>query len=164
MDFRDRSIITQVAFKGAIDLAKGQLDLATAEGTAQFEVVFEYLTNSLFGQIGDPEEQAAKVIQAHFPGAVQVPMQQQPQNPQPQPQPQMMQPQMQQSVPFAPAPGQLVVKGAQFGPLPDWLFEQAAAKGVVEVYDNRATVGTSRRPWFKSTSGGENAPAFWPPR
>jgi len=153
MDFRDRSIITQVAFKGAVDLAH-DLDLSTAEGTAEFEVIFNFLANSLFGQIGDPEEEAARVIQAHFPGAVQT----------------MQAPMPQQQLQVAPPPpqpmvyGSLAVKGNQFGPLPDWLFEQAAAKGVTEVYDNRDRVQNTKRPWFKATTGGENAPAFWPPR
>ena len=156
MDFRDRSIITQVAFKGAIDLAH-DLDLSTPEGTAEFEMIFNFLANSLFNQIGDPEEQAAKVIQAHFPGAVQVGQQQAPV-----PTPQVMQP----TVPYVPqGPSYtLSVKGNQFGPLPDWLFQQAAEKGITEVYDNRDRIAGTKRPWFKATTGGDNAPAFWPPR
>jgi hypothetical protein len=159
MDFRDRSIITQVAFKGAIDLAH-DLDLTSPEGTAEFEAIFGFLVNSLFSQIGDPEEKAAQVIQAHFPGAVQVqgaPMG-------PAPTPAIMQP----TVPYVPQnqpfQANVAVKGNQFGPLPDWLYQQAAEKGVTEVYDNRDRIAGTKRPWFKATTGGENAPAFWPPR
>ena len=53
MDFRDHSILTQVAFKGAIELAKGDLDIATPEGQAQFERLFGYLNESLFKMVGE---------------------------------------------------------------------------------------------------------------
>ena len=62
--------------------------------------------------------------------------------------------------------GAVTVKGTQHGPLPEWLGPMAAAKGVSEVWDNRvdrdgkSVVGT-KRPHFKSTSG--DVP-FWPPR
>ena len=57
------------------------------------------------------------------------------------------------------------VKGDQHGPLPDWLFAEAAAAGVDEVWDNRGDLGPNgNRPHFKSTSKDPNAPAFWPPR
>lgn len=57
------------------------------------------------------------------------------------------------------------VKGDQHGPLPDWLFAEAAAAGVDEVWDNRGDLGPNgNRPHFKSTSKDPNAPAFWPPK
>ena len=56
------------------------------------------------------------------------------------------------------------MKGTQYGPLPDWLYEQAAQKGVTEVWDNRQQAQGNKRPWFRATTGGDNAPAFWPPR
>ena len=62
--------------------------------------------------------------------------------------------------------GAVTVKGTQHGALPEWLGPMAAAKGVSEVWDNRvdrdgkSVVGT-KRPHFKSTSG--DVP-FWPPR
>lgn len=154
MEERDRSIITQVAFKAATEFGvKADLDLSDAEGQGQFEKLFSFLTESIFGAISagaSPSEQAANIIQANFPGAqpvadVSPPAQY---TPMPQAQPQ-----------FA-----IMVKGKQFGPLPDWLYEQAAAVGVTEVYDNRDRIAGTRRPWFKSTTGGDDAPAFWPPR
>lgn len=163
MDFRDRSIITQVAFKGAVDLSKEhELDLTDPEGHAQFELIFSYLTNSLFGAIGaDAADQAAQVIQGHFPGAVPVAAGTQNQGPtgtftQSNPVPPPPQPQQQG--------GSVSVKGNQFGPLPEWLYAQAASAGVTEVYDNRDRIAGTRRPWFRATTGGDRAVGFWPPR
>jgi hypothetical protein len=57
------------------------------------------------------------------------------------------------------------VKGVQHGPIPDWLVLEAFQAGVTEVYDNRADVlDNPKRPWFKATTGGKEAKAFWAPR
>ena len=56
------------------------------------------------------------------------------------------------------------VRGNQFGPLPDWLVLDAFQAGVTEVYDNRDQVAGTKRPWFKATTGGKDAKAFWPPK
>ena len=56
------------------------------------------------------------------------------------------------------------VRGNQFGPLPDWLIAEAKAAGIAEVYDNRDQVAGTKRPWFKATTGGKDAKAFWPPK
>lgn len=54
------------------------------------------------------------------------------------------------------------IKGEQHGPIPAWLNEACAVKGVNEVWDNRNTVAANpKRPWFKSTTGND---AFWAPR
>jgi hypothetical protein len=58
----------------------------------------------------------------------------------------------------------VTVKGNQFGELPDWLVLEAVQAGVTEVYDNRDQVAGTKRPWFKATTGGKDAKAFWPPR
>lgn len=153
MDFRDTSIMTQVAFKGAVDLCRDS-DLTTPEGQAEFTQVFSFLTDSLVEGIRlqqDPAEQAAQVIMGNFPGSQVVsgnatsPMA------------------PTYTTPSAP-PFQLTIKGAQHGEIPPWLYEQAAAKGVTEVYDNRDRAQNTKRPWFRATTGGDNAPAFWPPR
>lgn len=65
--------------------------------------------------------------------------------------------------PMAVANG-ITVKGNQFGDLPEWLLLDAVAAGVTEVYDNRADVAGTKRPWFKATTGGKDAKAFWPPK
>lgn len=83
-------------------------------------------------------------------------------------------PQRSSSRPSGPAPaptqhGDLTVKYEWDGaPVPEWLFEAAAEKGVTEVYDNRGKLkvngGTwsDRSPHFKST-GSDETP-FWPPK
>jgi hypothetical protein len=160
MDFRDTSIMTQVGFKGAIDLCR-DIDLTTQEGQAEFIQVFSFLTDALFEAVrqgADPAEQAAEIIRGNFPGTTTVqsnPGQQSYAAP-----PAYVQPTQQ------PGPMQfsLSVKGTQHGPLPDWLFAEAAAKGVTEVYDNRDRAQGTKRPHSRSTTGGDNAPAFWPPR
>lgn len=54
------------------------------------------------------------------------------------------------------------IKGKQHGPIPEWLNEQCAMKGVTEVWDNRDGIAQNpKRPWFKSTSSND---AFWAPR
>jgi hypothetical protein len=154
MDFRDASIITQVGFKGAIDLCR-DCDLTTQEGQAEFVQVFSFVTDSLFEAVRtqtDPAEQAAEVIRGQFPGTQVVQQNPMANNQAPQ---YVQQPQQTYS---------LSVKGTQHGALPDWLFEQAAAKGVTEVYDNRDRAQGTKRPHFRSTTGGDDAPAFWPPR
>jgi hypothetical protein len=58
----------------------------------------------------------------------------------------------------------VTVRGTQHGPLPDWLVLDAFQAGVSEVYDNRDQVAGTKRPWFKATTGGKDAKAFWPPK
>ena len=54
------------------------------------------------------------------------------------------------------------IKGKQHGPIPEWLNDACAVKGVTEVWDNRDSIaGNPKRPWFKSTTGND---AFWAPR
>lgn len=68
----------------------------------------------------------------------------------------------QQAQPFTPpADGQVIVKGPQHGPLPQWLIDAATAENIYEVYDNRDRVGDTKRPWFKAVQFDK---AFWPPR
>lgn len=56
----------------------------------------------------------------------------------------------------------VTIKGEQHGPIPSWLNDACAIKGVREVWDNRNTVAANpKRPWFKSTTGND---AFWAPR
>jgi hypothetical protein len=68
-----------------------------------------------------------------------------------------------QSQPMAVANG-ITVRGNQFGDLPEWLLIAAVEAGVSEVYDNRDQVAGTKRPWFKATTGGKDAKAFWPPK
>jgi hypothetical protein len=178
VDDRDTSILTQVAFKGAIEWAVADhVDLTNPDQQAAFEQVFSHLTESLFlgvrTQLGG--EKAGQLVHAAFPGSESwTPADQRSaQQPQMAPQPQFA-PQAHQDpgggwgatqAPQAQGYGgyQLSVKGNQFGPLPEWLFEAAAKDNVHEVYDNRDQPPGSRRPMFKSTAGGRDAPAYWAP-
>lgn len=59
------------------------------------------------------------------------------------------------------------VRGQQHGELPSWLLEAAGKDGVTEVYDNRGDLSDpakAKRPHFKSTTGGTEAKAYWPPK
>jgi hypothetical protein len=54
------------------------------------------------------------------------------------------------------------IKGQQHGPIPAWLNDACALKGVKEVWDNRDGLQANpKRPWFKSTSSND---AFWAPK
>ena len=153
MDFKDHAIVTQVAFKAATEF-ENELDMDSPEGQSRFERVFAYLSQSLHSAIdsgGPAQMQAAEVIRANFPGTTVVG------NPNPNPG------YVPQSAP-QPMAGGITIKGTQHGPLPDWLYEEAAKKGVNELYDNRDRAIGTKRPWFKATVGGDNAAAFWPPR
>jgi hypothetical protein len=56
----------------------------------------------------------------------------------------------------------LKVKGAQHGPLPEWLFAAAAEQHITEVYDNRDTLHENpKRPWFKCT---QSKAGLWAPK
>lgn len=155
MDFRDISIITQVAFKGTIDLMR-DIDVTTEQGQAEFTQAFSFLIDVLVEGVktqAPAAEQAAQIIQGNFPGTTVVSSN-----------PGVTYNPPSHTAPPAP-PFALSVKGAQHGPLPEWLFEQAAAKGVTEVWDNRdRAASNSKYPHFKSTTGGPNAVPFWPPR
>lgn len=54
------------------------------------------------------------------------------------------------------------IKGKQHGPIPQWLMDECAKKGVTEVWDNRDGLSANpKRPWFKSTTTND---AFWEPK
>lgn len=145
LDTRDKSILTQVAFKGAVEVF-ADTDLTNETTQVDFVNVFSFLTDALFNGVQTalgpipqrdatpaPTTVAAAIdnVAAAFPGATV-------------------------------ETGTVSVKGEQHGPLPDWLFSAAAAKGVTEVYDNRKEATGTKRPWFRSTTDGDIA--FWPPK
>jgi hypothetical protein len=170
MEDRDISILTQVAFKEASAQAQAaDLDLTDPEGQARFELIFNYLVESLFVSVKaqqGAEAQAGQLIKANFPGTQVV--HQHPSVPQQQtwgatPTPAQLPYQQQGSFaqPVGPHNYQLTVKGNQYGAIPDAVYQWAAENGVHEVYDNRDQPPGSRRPMFKSTAGGRDAPAYW---
>jgi hypothetical protein len=145
---KDQSIITQVAAKIAADLTPKTDDLNT--NIANWAIAFEATTDALLsvhGMTGMTEEQAVQTVVENFNGVVVDPFN-----------PQGMKPQ-----PSASQGGfQVRIKGQQHGPIPSWLTDAAAAKGVSEVWDNRDGLAANpKRPWFKAVGSGD---AFWPPR
>lgn len=159
MDSKDLSIATQVAFKGAVDLAVAfDLDLAHPEGQAKFEEAFSYLTESLHKAITgqqSAEQQVAQVIQGQFPGSqvVSGPSTSQ------YSQPGYTEP--------SPPEFTLTVKNQQQAPLPNWLFEAAARVGETEVWDNRNEVQGSNRPPFRGVNVKDKTGkpmGFWEPK
>ena len=57
---------------------------------------------------------------------------------------------------------QVRIKGKQHGPIPAWLHDACAVKGVTEVWDNRDGLAINpKRPWFKDTDSDK---AYWAPR
>ena len=61
------------------------------------------------------------------------------------------------------------VLGEQHGPLPQWFIKQAKAAGVTKVFDNRESAKGTNRPHFKTPKDADKygEPAdkpFWPPK
>jgi hypothetical protein len=177
---KDESIVTQVAAKIASELT--DKNLPVGERLAEYSTLFDGVQDLLFSKHGFTATMQA-IAQA-FPNSTAVPADagqgyagdaySQPfgdadrtiQGGQQTTYAQAGQVQQQYAPqPVANATMGIRIKGDQFGPIPNWLFEDAAKVGVTEVYDNRGSLGENpRRPWFKSTSGGQDAPAFWPPK
>lgn len=145
---KDQSIVLQVAAKIASDLTthspSAGVEQAVADWASSLQTVYSVMAE-MHGwaqiDVPAPVERAVALVQQVFPTAevVQMPA-------------------------AAPAPQQssLRVKGAQHGPLPEWLIAEAAAAGVNEVWDNRDQLGVNpKRPHFKAVNGDK---AFWPPR
>lgn len=146
MDNRDISILTQVAFKAAVESMPPSSD---DNQRSAFIEHFSFLTDALLAEVKSrlatsapamSSQQQIGAIKDTFPGTVEV------EN--------------------APVGLEVITtkEGGQQGPLPSWLIPAAAAKGVTRVFDNRARLATNPKlPWFKAPKDqGEHA--FWPPR
>lgn len=158
---KDRSILTQVAFKAAVEngTARGA-NLSNPEHQTSFALAYTFLKDFLFAEVqGDtpqPEPQyapqtaapapaasndygaAQEAVEKAFPGTTEAPN------------------------------GGLTVLN-QTGPIPHWLFEACANDGTTEVHDNRdKATKENRQPWFRDTSGRKNAKgrdyAYWQPK
>ena len=156
---KDESIITQVAAKIAAELATSVKPDTIELATADWAVAFEIVRDGIMTAHGAPAATQPAIAPNHIPDvAVQ---------------------QIQEVFPTAeatPAPAvqaptnmSVQVKGTQHGPLPEWLIQDAARKGVTAVWDNRDGLAVNpKRPWFKSADGTKDAKgqdvAFWPPR
>lgn len=151
MDNRDISILTQVAFKGAIEVCRD--NIGNDAGNLAFIETLHFLTDALMQEVGErtgsamakpapapapaPQAQAQAAVQEVF-GQVE---------------------QVNTNVEIIPTKD-----GAPFGDMPAWLISAAQAKGVTKVFDNRNRLSTNPKlPWFKAPKDqGEHA--FWPPK
>lgn len=147
MDNRDISILTQVAFKGAIEVCRD--NIGNDAGNLAFIETLTFLTDALMQEVGErtgsamakpapaPAPQAQAAVQEVF-GQVE---------------------QVNTNVEIIPTKD-----GAPFGDMPAWLISAAQAKGVTKVFDNRNRLSTNPKlPWFKAPKDqGEHA--FWPPK
>ena len=144
---KDQSIITQVAAKIAADLTPKTDDVNM--NISNWAIAFEATTDALLtvhGMTAMTEQEALETVAREFNGTIVDA-----------PQPQQYQQTQTQNTGF-----QVRIKGKQHGPIPQWLVEACAAKGVTEVWDNRDGLAANpKRPWFKAVSGTD---AFWEPR
>lgn len=147
LDTRDKSILTQVAFKGAVDHTLGA-DLQTDEGQQRFGQTFAFFVGELFAVLQQVLGQTSQPAQAAPQGGGRSPEQA-----------------ITEEFGATPVDSngyELRVKGTQHGPLPPWLIEAAQAKGVTEVFDNRDQLAQNpKRPHFRATNA--DVP-FWPPK
>ena len=143
---KDQSIIMQVAAKIAVDLVPKTDDVNMNIVTFHqaYEAVCEIILTSqgiATGSAPAPatEAQQVEMVQQAFPEAVEIPRNER------------------VSDGF-----QVRIKGKQHGPIPQWLADECAKKGVTEVWDNRDGLAANpKRPWFKSTTTND---AFWEPK
>ncbi len=135
---KDRAIIVQVAAKIASELTNKNQDTDKILGD------YTYLFTSLKDIILEEcMVDAPAVIRETFPGAVEVPNNNQGFS--------------------ATTSDEITVVGQQHGELPQWLVTACRKDGVSRVYDNRDGLAQNpKRPWFKAVDDKEKA--YWPPR
>jgi hypothetical protein len=143
LEARDISIVTQVAFKAAVEL-NPTFNSTSDDSIAQFESDFSYLTDSLLTAIRTGVGvSAAPVAQAAAP----------------------VEQLLAQELGATPLTIEVITTkdgNGQQGPFPDWFIKAASDKGVTKVFDNRHKLSENPKlPWFKSSDGNN---AFWPPR
>lgn len=153
---KDESIVSQVAAKIAADLVNKSQNPDTV--LTEWATAYKFVQNELFDSMGFNAQSAIQGTYATVDQAVQgveraFGYTETTYEAAPQPQ-----------YASASSGGGLRVKGDSYGPLPEWLFAEAAKAGVSEVYDNRNQLAENpKRPHFRGTSG-KDAPAFWPPK
>jgi hypothetical protein len=143
---KDQSIIMQVAAKIAVDLVPktDDVNLNIVTFHQAYEAVCDIILTSQGITAGAPAQtdaQQVAMVQQAFPEAVEMPRNER----------------------VSDGNGLTVrIKGKQHGPIPQWLVDECAKKGVTEVWDNRDGLAANpKRPWFKSTTSND---AFWEPR
>lgn len=144
MDKRDISILTQVAFKGAIEVCGD--NIGNDAGNLAFIETLTFLTDALLSEVNQRTGSTAPMshdtpkaaVEATF-GATEIV-----------------------------ANGSVEIirtkDGAPFGDMPAWLISAAQAKGVTKVFDNRNRLQQNPKlPWFKAPKE-QGEIAFWPPK
>lgn len=159
-----RSIVTQCAFKGAVEAATAGGVYNEAIFFSAFEVMQEVLmTKVLAEQEAYFVEATARKAERIADGTYQTPAAADVRSHN------AAADALGDAFGATTAVGAVQVAGKQHGPLPEWLIAAAAAKNTVKVWDNRISksgeditqkVGKTA-PWFK---GVDNDEAFWPPR
>lgn len=151
MDKTSISILTQVAFKGAIEVCGD--NIGNDAGNLAFVETLNFLTDALMQEVSERTgESVARPATA--PAAA---------------------PAAPTANPVEEVFGQTEIvstdveiirtkDGAPFGDMPAWLISQAQSKGVTKVFDNRNRLAQNPKlPWFKAPKDqGEHA--FWPPK
>ena len=143
LDATGKSILVQVAFKGAVEAA-------TVEGRydpIMFDDAFASMTAALIGKVTEVAAVPAAATSAgedalrNELGATEAPQEL--------------------------SPGVRIL-GEQHGPLPAWFLTAAKAAGVTAVFDNRGRLGEKPKlPHFVTPKDATDQPAdkpFWPPR
>lgn len=144
MENRDISILTQVAFKGAIEVCGD--NIGNDAGNLAFIETLTFLTDTLVAEVNMRTGSKAPLSNSVTPqNAVQEVFGQ---------------------VENVSTTVEIIKTkdGAPFGEIPSWLITAAQAKGVTKVFDNRDRLAQSpKSPWFKAPRDqGEHA--FWPPK
>jgi hypothetical protein len=148
---KDQSIVMQVAAKIASELTPKTDDVNTniTMFADAYDAVCEIILTSQ-GLTASSSSASAPSAQATVPNTPQVSEEE------------MFQQSFPTATPATTTGFSVRIKGKQHGPIPEWLNEQCAMKGVTEVWDNRDGIAQNpKRPWFKSTSTND---AFWAPR
>jgi hypothetical protein len=162
MSEKDTSILTQVAFKGAIQVAVAhQLPLGAEQGQLLFTEVFTFLTDNLFTEVNARIEQnkpatPTRVVPSGPTDQVLDDLNRE----------------------FAPTPvngaDPIQIKesknGGKRGPFPEWGASEAARKGVTGrlFWDNRGPNGeppAGKKPWFSEVvpQGAPFGAGLYPP-
>lgn len=164
---REASILTQVAFKGAVEFAQAN---PQGDVLGAFETYFSHLTESLFSAVKDQQLSALAALPQRTSASRTAPRSNQD-----------AVGDLKREFPGTTEESNLRVVGEQDGPLPEWLVDpdgdpknSAVAAGVSDVFDNRPAEGN--RPWFKEAvdvrgmtdaqkkEARFGAKAFWPPK
>lgn len=139
METRDISILTQVAFKGAIEVCRDQI--GSDQGNLAFIETLTFLTDALLQEVnertGSKPASATRQVEEVF-GA---------------------------TTPVQSGTVEIIkTNGAPFGDMPAWLIKAAASKGVTKVFDNRDRLAVNpKMPWFRAPKD-QGDHAFWPPK